>query len=228
MKHKNSHLLVGYWSRLRNGRSVPDQRDVDPRSIKRLLAQVFILDATEPAAPVYRLSGTSVCERFGAELKGKEFLSHFEEHSAVALAALLKQALNLRQPLCLLSIGATEDNGMVEIETVLTPISCGADGRPDRFLGMMQILGDTAPLLGRTISFQRLVGSQFIREDEGIDEPDVMPPPPRINRDGPNLRLVINRERPATVHFEGDERVASLLEQFGEAFNGNEQLKWMR
>ena len=30
MKHKNSHLLVGYWSRLRNGRDVPDQTDIDP------------------------------------------------------------------------------------------------------------------------------------------------------------------------------------------------------
>ena len=38
MKHKNSHLLVGYWSRLRKGREVPDQTDIDPRAIKRLLS----------------------------------------------------------------------------------------------------------------------------------------------------------------------------------------------
>jgi len=29
MKHKNSHLLVGYWSRLRKGREVPAQGDID-------------------------------------------------------------------------------------------------------------------------------------------------------------------------------------------------------
>ena len=44
MKHKNSHLLVGYWSRLRSGREVPDQTDIDPRAIKRLLSYTFILD----------------------------------------------------------------------------------------------------------------------------------------------------------------------------------------
>ena len=58
MKHKNSHLLVGYWSRLRKGRDVPDQTDIDPRAIKRLLSYVFILDCENPARPVYRLAGT--------------------------------------------------------------------------------------------------------------------------------------------------------------------------
>ena len=43
MKHRNSHLLVGYWSRLRKGRDLPDQTDIDPRAIKRMLSYVFIL-----------------------------------------------------------------------------------------------------------------------------------------------------------------------------------------
>ena len=64
MKHKNSHLLVGYWSRLRRGRSAPFQGDIDPRAIKRLLSYVFILDCENPARPVYRLAGTALCERF--------------------------------------------------------------------------------------------------------------------------------------------------------------------
>ena len=67
MKHKNSHLLVGYWSRLRKGRDVPDQTDIDPRAIKRMLPYVFILDAENPSRPIYRLAGTSLCERFGFE-----------------------------------------------------------------------------------------------------------------------------------------------------------------
>src|SRR6185437_13452484 len=54
MKHKNSHLLVGYWSRLRKGRAVPDQTDIDPRAIKRMLSQVFILDVQNPQRPIYR------------------------------------------------------------------------------------------------------------------------------------------------------------------------------
>src|SRR5439155_23775573 len=59
MKHKNSHLLVGYWSRLRKTRAVPMQSEIDPRAIKRLLSYVFILDCQSPARPVYRLAGTA-------------------------------------------------------------------------------------------------------------------------------------------------------------------------
>lgn len=218
MKHKNSHLLVGYWSRLRKGRSVPDQIDIDPRAIKRMLSQVFILDVTSLERPIYRLAGTGVCERFGFELRGSNFLSHWETQSGAALASLLRQALRLRQPICLVSIGATADNGMVEIETVLAPISFGCE-EPTRFIGMMQILGDATPLAGRAIAFERLVGSQFVCEDEPLSTFDNRPPPPppfmgttlRSHPKAPHLRLVIDREKPATVHYELDNMFEGLI-----------------
>src|ERR1700709_904787 len=100
MKHRNSHLLVGYWSRLRRGRAVPDQTDIDPRAIKRMLSSVFILDVENPSRPIYRPAGPGLCERFGFELKGTGFLAHLDAQSKVALASLLRQALTLRQPGC--------------------------------------------------------------------------------------------------------------------------------
>src|ERR1700709_997477 len=118
MKHKNSHLLVGYWSRLRNGRDVPEQTDIDPRQIKRLLSYTFILDCNNPGRPTYRLAGTALCERFGFELKGTSFLAHWESQSSASLSSLLRQALNACQPVCLSSVAVTADNGMVELETV--------------------------------------------------------------------------------------------------------------
>ena len=221
MKHKNSHLLVGYWSRLRKGREVPDQMDIDPRAIKRLLSQVFILDAGDAARPVYRLAGTTTCDRFGVELRGTEFLAHWEAQSGASLASLLRHALRLRQPLCLLAIGVTPDNGMVEIETVLAPVSFGGD-EPTRFMGLMQIVGDAAPLTGRVIAFERLVGSQFIREDEPLPAIDNPPPPPvfrpalRVHPKAPHLRLVVSRNEPESAHHEPDETLRRVLA----AFNG--------
>ncbi|HEY0107866.1 MAG TPA: PAS domain-containing protein [Rhizomicrobium sp.] len=209
MKHKNSHLLVGYWSRIRRGRAVPDQTDIDPRALKRMLSQVFILDVENPQRPIYRLAGTSLCERFGFELKGTGFLSHWEAQSSVALASLLRQALKLRQPVCLHSIGSNSDCGMVEIETVLAPVSFNGD-EPTRFIGMIQILGDQAALGGKPIAFQRLAGSQLIREDDPLPSYDNLPPPPpppnglpslRNHPRAPHLRLVVSQSRPATVHF---------------------------
>ncbi len=170
MKHRNSHLLVGYWSRLRRGRSVPDQTEINPRAIKRMLSFVFILEAQDVERPVYRLAGTGLCERFGSELKGLNFLSHWEAQSRGALVGLLEQSLRTRQPICLSSIAASLDCGMVELETILAPVSFNG-GAPTRFLGMVQVLTDINALGGRPIAFERLIDSQLVREDEPMSSP---------------------------------------------------------
>lgn len=221
MKHKNSHLLVGYWSRLRQGRTVPDQTDIDPRAIKRMLSSVFILDVENPARPIYRLAGTALCERFGFELRGTGFLAHWEAQSTVALTSLLRQSLKLHQPVCLSSIGASADAGMVELETVLAPVSFNS-GEPNRFIGMIQILSDQTMLAGKPIAFQRLAGSQLIREDDPLPAfDDLQPPPPssglralRILPRAPHLRLVVSQPKPQTVHF-ADESARELLAVLG-------------
>lgn len=225
MKHKNSHLLVGYWSRLRQGRDVPDQTDIDPRAIKRMLSHVFILDALNSGRPIYRLAGTGLCERFGLELKGTGFLGHWEGQSGIALASLLKQSLKTRQPVCLSAIGATAECGMVELETVLAPISFNG-GEPLRFLGLTQVLSDAALLGGRPIAFQRLVASTLVREDEPLAAPSAFAPPPpppaiqamRNHPRAPHLRLVVSQERPTiTVDVTSEE----VLRRMALLLNGN-------
>jgi hypothetical protein len=212
MKHRNSHLLVGYWSRLRKGRALPDQTDIDPRAIKRILSHVFILEAADMSRPVYRLAGTSVCERFGAELKGTGFLEHWEGDSRSALSALLRQSLMTRQPVCISSVGSTMECAMAELETVLAPVTFG-DTAPRRFVGMVQVLSDLVQLGGRPISFERLVGAQLIRESEPLPSIDIPPPPSgdtfAAHPKAPHLRLVVSR--PHTLHCEMDETMKGLI-----------------
>ena len=232
MKHKNSHLLVGYWSRLRSGRDVPDQTDIDPRAIKRLLSYTFILDCENPARPIYRLAGTALCERFGFELKGTGFLAHWESQSGLSLAPLLRQALKLRQPVCLSSIAATADNGMVELETILTPVSFNG-GEPTRFFGLVQMLSDPTPLLGRAIAYERLIASQLIREDEPLPHYDqTLPPPPpppsmtlKSHPKAPYLRLIVNQEQPHISNFGSGDLLVKMMGWVGrlrEAANTDE------
>jgi len=214
MKHKNAHLLVGYWMRLKRGRAVPDQSDFDPRAIKPMLAHTFVLDATNPSQPIYRLAGTSLCQRFGGELKQTGFLEHWETNSASALASLMRQSLRQRQPLCLLAIGAALDAGMFEIETLLVPVAVNG-GAPTRFIGVMQVLGDAAALYGRTIEFERLVGSQFVREEAAVQLQRRMPRPGEVTTikqhpKAPHLRLVISRDE--AEHFEGEIVIAEVMD----------------
>ena len=209
MKHRNSHLLTGYWSRIRKGRDAPDQADIDPRAIKRMLSQVFILDARDLSRPSYRLAGTGLCDRFGQELRGTGYYRHWEAQCHETIALLLGQSLAASQPICLSAIGSTSLCGMVEMETVLAPLTYGA-GAPRRFLGMVQFLNDSTA--GAVVIHQRLMGSMLIRETETPERSDDPPPPPlHTSRKAPHLRLVVSREKPATLHCEMDETMRQLV-----------------
>ncbi len=217
MKHRNCHLLVGYWNRLRKGREVPDQTEIDPRAIKRLLSSIFILDATDPFRPVYRLAGTALCDRYGAELKGTSYLARWEDQSRNGLTLLLQQCVAARQPICISSVAASAEYGMVELETVLAPIRFGG-AVPSRFIGMTQLIGSEIALGGRPIAFERLVSSEFIHEG-GPDSSsiDQEPRPPNfrsMQQRAPHLQLVVSRDKPATLHFETEEmmRIIEALE----------------
>ena len=214
MKHRNSHLLIGYWSRLRAGRDVPDQCDIDPRAIKRMLSQVFILDARDPARPHYRLAGTTLCDRFGLELRGTSFYAHWEAQARDRLVLLLRQSLQMKQPIWLSAIGTTSHCAMMEMETVLAPLTFGT-GAPQRFLGIAHFLGDTAQLGGRAIAYERLIDSRIVCEHEPTDRPHDPPGPSSFgaNRSGkvPHLRLVVSRDGPAPLQSRMDGQMRNLV-----------------
>jgi hypothetical protein len=188
MKHRNSHFAVGYWSRIRNGRALPDQADVDPRVLKRLLPFVFLLDARPDGSFVYRLAGTALCERFGGELRGRHFLGHWDADSRARLTALLHQALARKLPATFISVGATDDCRMIETETVLMPLTFGGDAR--RFLGVAQIMSDVGSLAGRPITFERLVSSKIVREDDAPFATASVATNWRAHPRAPHLKLV--------------------------------------
>ena len=223
MKHRNNHFAVGYWSLIRRGRPAPDQADIDPKALKRLLPFVFLLDARHSSF-VYRLAGTTLCERYGGELRGRNFLEPWDRDSRTRLPALMQGALAESAPLWLSSVGTTDDRKMVEIETVLMPMTFNAGAR-ERFLGVAQVMTDVSPLLGRSMTFERLVASGLVREgDYTVAEaapPAALRPVRRVHRSraarGSHLQLVVSQTQPATdqdqLAFGGNDALTVLLEK---------------
>ena len=222
MKHRNNHFAVGYWSLIRRGRPAPDQWDVDLKALKRLLPFAFLLDARHSHF-VYRLAGTTLCERYGGELRGRDFLAQWDRDSRKRLSTLLQDALAESKPVCLTSVGTTADCRMIEIETVLMPVTFNGEV-PERFLGVAQVLTDATQLLGRAIAFEKLVASSLVREgDCVVQEPAAAPPPPpplarrpRASRTarGAHLKLVVSQARPERgdeMGFTGNDALATLL-----------------
>lgn len=219
MKHRNNHFAVGYWSLIRRGRPAPDQSDVDPKALKRLLPVVFLLD-TRQSSFTYRLAGTTLCERYGGELKGRDFLGQWDRESRTRLPQLLKEALSASTPLCLTSVATTADCRMMEIETVLMPMTFNGEA-PERFLGVAQALTDTLPLTSRSVAFERLVTSHLVREEDCVVNeaplPPVAPRPKRGSRTsrGAHLKLVVSQSQPSLeedqTRFVGNDALATLL-----------------
>src|SRR5258706_4172603 len=117
MKHRNSHFAVGYWSRIRHGRAAPDQADIDPKVLKRLLPFVFLLDARPDGTFVHRLAGTALCERYGGEVRRRHFLRHLDDDNQATLNAVLHQAVGHEIASYPTSVGTAEDCRQLANET---------------------------------------------------------------------------------------------------------------
>jgi hypothetical protein len=159
-----------------------------------------------------------LCDRYGFELKGTGYLAQWEGGSRAALAGILRQSLASKQPVSISSLGRTPDGGLVEMETVLAPVTFGGD-IPTRFIGIMQVLSEPSPLPGRPVVFQRLVASQFVQEGEPLTVYSPPPPPPpgpptlRSHPKAPHLKLIVSRPKPLPANFDMDESMQALIKR---------------
>ena len=157
--------MIGYWVSLRRGCTAPAQSDIQPRAISRVLPSVFLLDAANPANPTYRLAGTAVCRRCGCDPRDKSYLDYWDGPSCETIRLILSHALRVHCPVFLYSTNCCLDADMVELQTVLAPITIH-NSEPTRFLGMAQVLKEPAQLTVSTGAFQSLSALHLISETE--------------------------------------------------------------
>ena len=144
---------------------MPMQSQIRPRALKEILPQVFIVEATDPRSPIYRLAGTGLCERFGRELRGIPFLADWEVQSQRSVVSLMRTSQARLLPACFHTVASLEDFGWVDVETVIAPLA-RSDAGDVRFLGTMQITSDLPRLNRGIIVSQRLVTSQVAQAGE--------------------------------------------------------------
>ena len=86
MQQATTRQLYAYWDTIRNGRIAPRRFEVEPAKISGLLRETFIVECSGLLTFRFRLAGTRICEQFGRELRGVNFLSlwHNEDRNAVA------------------------------------------------------------------------------------------------------------------------------------------------
>ncbi|MFD0987003.1 PAS domain-containing protein [Methyloligella solikamskensis] len=89
MQSSTDKQLYDYWDRVRNGRIAPNRAEIEPAAIAPLLAETFIVEYAGPGQFRFRLAGTRICDQFGRELRGTEFLALWDGADRHAMTSLL-------------------------------------------------------------------------------------------------------------------------------------------
>lgn len=93
MQEPTSSQLYAYWDGIRNGRIAPCRFEVEPAKIAGLLGETFIAECAGLLTFRFRLAGTRVCQQFGRELRGVDFMSLWSPHDRNAVGSLVRSVV---------------------------------------------------------------------------------------------------------------------------------------
>jgi hypothetical protein len=159
MKQRTSQLLYAYWNEVRGERVAPQRFEIEPARIVTILPETFILECVDGPNYRFRLAGTRICEQFGLEFRGTNFLDLWGERDRRTLEGQLATITEQGAVSVLTVEASTVDGRSIQIEVVILPlIHTGAS--VDRLLGAMSAI-DTPPWLGT----ERLHARRLLRHE---------------------------------------------------------------
>jgi len=163
MRAKTSQILYAYWNEVRNGRLAPRRFEIEPSRITPILPETFILERLDLEAYRFRLAGTRICEDFGTELRGTNFLDGWGEEDRLSLARHL-QAISQQGGVGLVTFDTGTIGGVVAtFECVVLPLVHTRD-TVDRYLGSLSRLATQEPGTARVIG-RKLRGLEIVWPD---------------------------------------------------------------
>ncbi len=152
--------LYGYWNEVRAGRLAPQRLEIEPSRIAGILSETFMLERTDRGAYQFRLAGTRLCELFGSELRGKNFLDGWSDEDRRVLEWHLSTITDQGAAALLTIEGVVDSRHRVELEANLLPLVHG--GRITRIIGAMSATSaphwlGSDPLRGRHLKHHQTV-----------------------------------------------------------------------
>ena len=203
MRHRNTELLLGYWTKLRGPRRVPARADVEPRALKRLLPDLFIIDRADRNNYPFRLAGTRMCWLFGRELRDANFLHFFRGACERQARDTFEHALRIASPASIYAIAETLDHRTLRAEILVVPVA-DPNGRISRLLGAYTPLDPIMTLAERKLITQWIVSADMVTDGTQTIVKDEDPPGgpnitgTRKTSPAPYLKLVVSRDDPSS------------------------------
>jgi hypothetical protein len=209
MRHKTSKALYAYWNAVRRDRIAPQRFEIDPSRIGGILPYTFILERHDAENFCFRLAGTRICEIFGRELRGTNFLDGWETIDRLPLLRMFSTLT--RQG----SVGvahievAAPAEAAVECEVLLLPLRHTRDDI-DRVLGAFSPMHAPGWLGYSAITSKRVVANRLLWPDgdplptiSRVPDPRAMDPEIATER---SARIVRSERRRFRVFDGGRDR----------------------
>ena len=146
MQQRTSHILYSYWNEIRGVRMAPRRFEIEPSGIASILAETFILECIDGKTYPFRLAGTRICEQFGVEFRGRNFV---ELATAAERCALEQELATITEQGAagIFELMAEDARGRrVHFEVMVLPLIHGRHG-VTRYVGCMSAI-ETPPWLG--------------------------------------------------------------------------------
>ena len=180
MKHESCRELYAYWNKIRADQPAPPRGDIDPADLRRILGDIFILEAVDAETYMFRLAGTRVCGAYCREMKGSNFLDVWSARDRSALKRLLS-AVTEEAAVAVLGVNGVSDRGQgLAFEALLLPLRSQRP-RPDRLIGVLAPVDPpywlgVQPIVRQEISGLRLINYDESRLELPADRPSRPPP----------------------------------------------------
>ena len=176
MRHKTSETLYAYWDAVRGSYRAPRRFDIEPSKISGILSSTFMLERIDGRTYRFRLAGTAVCNIFGSELRGSNFLDGWPPEDHLSLVRRLSVVSERGAAELIHLEAAPTGRASVPFELLLLPLRHTGETL-DRILGSFVAL-DSPGWLGHVpLATKRLIANEFIWPAGSTNEPYAGPKP---------------------------------------------------
>lgn len=188
MRNRGARTLYDYWREAKGGQEVPQRKNIQPRGLKDVLPWVFILERVDRELAPFRLAGTGICDQYGQELSGTNFLSLWLGDCRRTVRSLLDNVVMMPSAAFIEFEAQAKNQGRMAGEIVLLPLA-------DKNGEIHQVLGGWFPAIAKDAYLEKPLIRHRITNIRILSDfdPEYMPGNAAIGMPvEPRLRLVIS------------------------------------
>jgi hypothetical protein len=126
MKHPSNRAFFAYWDSKRGTARAPDRSEIEPRALRELLGDIFVLAYDASSGYPFRVAGTRVCAQFGHDLKNASFSALFSRASRDEISEIISAVAEETLPAVAGLTATTQSGARAHLELLLLPFQARA------------------------------------------------------------------------------------------------------